>query len=706
MPLPYGQIHKYSGNSIVQLHSHILPLMSNAGPPPIAPTARAAPKRRKAKSKPVVDLQSLAVTSEFRPMSNQQTPGPMEQLDDYWSQPEQQWTQPPSFQEYQQRQQHQQIPSRSQSEHQPQQQYTTAPLPSPSEQDHQPQPQPQQQYTAHQPQQQHVVVPLPSHSQWEHQPQQQYTAAPLPSDSQREQQPEQRYAAAPFPSNSQWEHQPQQQHAAAPLPPHSQWEHQPQQQHTAAPLPPHSQWEQQPQQQPFAAPLLPHSRWEHQPQQQHIAAPLPSHSQWDRQPSVEQRAQLPLLPQPDQQHQSSQMTYTLNDPITAIPYTAAPTLLQRSMSYPQPTASTSVPASLRGLSIDALRKRREDELHTLSGSSQSVLGAHRKNRTQRLPQPYALMNRASSPSAASHIRSAMSDSSSIAGSSAASQRDVAGTSQDPPPPHRRTASPSAHGIERQLHPSRRRSNVEPKGPPISLDDKANRDQAGAILIARLCARNCWPLADAERKKDLTESLLQANALATRENRPTTPQSKAMQNRILAMASAWRGTAKVAAFNYMAGWEITPTEHQKDQLKMTRADVIAFTQARVKVLLHRDAFCDEGVNDDGQLSLYNNSAFQTFIIGFFYGHNGIAVKYPEGFKTIFPIAALAFARSVVRVVLDEHKTGQHVTRKLDAPRQLKYKEDLDTARKLINPAVDRYHPKLIQEIRVSIAQRGQ
>lgn len=141
------------------------------------------------------------------------------------------------------------------------------------------------------------------------------------------------------------------------------------------------------------------------------------------------------------------------------------------------------------------------------------------------------MNRASSPSAASHIRSAMSDSSSIAGSSAASQRDVAGTSQDPPPPHRRTASPSAHGIERQLHPSRRRSNVEPKGPPISLDDKANRDQAGAILIARLCARNCWPLADAERKKDLTESLLQANALATRENRPTTPQSKAMQNRV-------------------------------------------------------------------------------------------------------------------------------------------------------------------------------
>lgn len=54
---------------------------------------------------------------------------------------------------------------------------------------------------------------------------------------------------------------------------------------------------------------------------------------------------------------------------------------------------------------------------------------------------------------------------------------------------------------------------------------------------------------------------------------------------------------------MAGWEITPTEHQKDQLKMTRADVIAFTQARVKVLLHRDAFCDEGVNDD--VSVHNH-----------------------------------------------------------------------------------------------------
>lgn len=141
------------------------------------------------------------------------------------------------------------------------------------------------------------------------------------------------------------------------------------------------------------------------------------------------------------------------------------------------------------------------------------------------------MTRQSSPSAASHIRSAMSDSSSIAGSSTTSQRDVSGTSQGPPPSLRRTASLSAHGIERQLHPSHRRSGIKPKGPPMSLEDKANRDQAGAILIARMCARNCWPVADADRKNEVNESLLQANALVTRENRPTTPQSKVMNNRV-------------------------------------------------------------------------------------------------------------------------------------------------------------------------------
>lgn len=45
------------------------------------------------------------------------------------------------------------------------------------------------------------------------------------------------------------------------------------------------------------------------------------------------------------------------------------------------------------------------------------------------------------------------------------------------------------------------------------------------------------------------------------------------------------------------------EQQKDDLKMTPADVLAYTQARVKTLLHRDAFCDEGVNED--VSVHNH-----------------------------------------------------------------------------------------------------
>lgn len=190
-----------------------------------------------------------------------------------------------------------------------------------------------------------------------------------------------------------------------------------------------------------------------------------------------------------------------------------------------------------------------------------------------------------------------------------------------------------------------------------------------------------------------------------------------------MASAWRGTSKVSAFGCLSEWEITPTDHQKKQRNMTRADVLAFTQARVAALLRKDAFCDDGTNLDvsvyyilllvcrwlklqGQVALYNHPAFHTFIIKFFYGHNGIAVKYPEKFSTIFPIAALAFSRSILRFVLEENKTGTHVTCKLDQVRQKKYFVDLDIAMKLVDPNIDRYHPKIIEAICIDIASRGQ
>lgn len=136
------------------------------------------------------------------------------------------------------------------------------------------------------------------------------------------------------------------------------------------------------------------------------------------------------------------------------------------------------------------------------------------------------MNRSGSPSA-SQIQSAMSNSSSVTGSSIASQQDSSGA-QDPPLLRR---AASAHGLERQLHPSNRRSGIKSKTSPLSLEDKANRDQAGVILISRLCAHNCWPRANAKRGKDVEESLLQANALASRQNRPTTLLSKSILDRV-------------------------------------------------------------------------------------------------------------------------------------------------------------------------------
>lgn len=164
----------------------------------------------------------------------------------------------------------------------------------------------------------------------------------------------------------------------------------------------------------------------------------------------------------------------------------------------------------------------------LSGTINSVLGAHRTHRSQRLPQPYSLLNRSNSPSTASHIRSAMSDWSSVAGSSAASQWDQSEASQSAPQLMR---VPSGHGIDRQLHPSNRKSGVKSKVTPLSLEDKANRDQASFLAISRFCGENCWPLSNAKRKKIVEECLLQANASATLENRPTTPLSKNMMNRV-------------------------------------------------------------------------------------------------------------------------------------------------------------------------------
>lgn len=165
----------------------------------------------------------------------------------------------------------------------------------------------------------------------------------------------------------------------------------------------------------------------------------------------------------------------------------------------------------------------------LSGPSTSVLGAHRAHRVPRLPQPYNLLNRASSPSEASRIRSAMSDSSSITSSSATDR---------PVPMDGNLSLPrvlsrqlSANGLERQIHPSTRRSGVKSNVAPLPPADRINRDNAGIILISRLCRQDCWPYAGLARDKNIEEALLQANAEASSQQRPTTVGNKSMYNRV-------------------------------------------------------------------------------------------------------------------------------------------------------------------------------
>lgn len=78
-------------------------------------------------------------------------------------------------------------------------------------------------------------------------------------------------------------------------------------------------------------------------------------------------------------------------------------------------------------------------------------------------------------------------------------------------------------------------------------------------------------------------------------------------------SAWRGSFKVAAFDALPGWEISPTKHQMDEAHMTPADILAFKQRRVAVLLHKDAFCDDGVNPDVRVYKHITSIIPLMII---------------------------------------------------------------------------------------------
>ncbi|KAF7965433.1 hypothetical protein HWV62_43527 [Athelia sp. TMB] len=94
-----------------------------------------------------------------------------------------------------------------------------------------------------------------------------------------------------------------------------------------------------------------------------------------------------------------------------------------------------------------------------------------------------------------------------------------------------------------------------------------------------------------------------------------------------------------------------------------------------------------------------------MIDFLYGHNGIAIRYPEQFSVIFPITALALGCSIMRITLREHRTGRHITKKLDSTRQKGYFHDLKVATNLANPQVDKYHAPIIDTLLKSLASRG-
>jgi hypothetical protein len=152
----------------------------------------------------------------------------------------------------------------------------------------------------------------------------------------------------------------------------------------------------------------------------------------------------------------------------------------------------------------------------MSALSVDVLGAHRSRRgSVRMPSPYNLQ------------AITTSQCSSQAGS------DSGSTNTHVTAPRKLSKRASLHGIERQIHPVKRRSrsqidaqsvsSVPTSGLTLSSAEKANLGYAMDVYVAELCNTHSWPETNLS-KTMAGEAFSQGNAHARKHHRLTTDET--------------------------------------------------------------------------------------------------------------------------------------------------------------------------------------
>lgn len=156
----------------------------------------------------------------------------------------------------------------------------------------------------------------------------------------------------------------------------------------------------------------------------------------------------------------------------------------------------------------------------MSAPSVDVLGAHRSRQgSVRMPSPYDLQ----AIMASQHSSQAGSDSGS--------------TNTHVTAPRKLSKRASLHGIDRQIHPVKRRSrsqiaaqstaqsvsSVPTSGLTLSPAEKVNLDYAMNVYVAELCNTHSWPETNLS-KTMAGEAFSQANAHARKHDRLTTDET--------------------------------------------------------------------------------------------------------------------------------------------------------------------------------------
>ncbi|KAF7984712.1 hypothetical protein HWV62_13022 [Athelia sp. TMB] len=274
-----------------------------------------------------------------------------------------------------------------------------------------------------------------------------------------------------------------------------------------------------------------------------------------------------------------------------------------------------------------------------------------------------------------------------------------------------------------LTTNRRAGKAKEESPRFSKNDRKNIKHAGNIYIAKMCLVHCWPedgdienipdtaYTDKEGKSVkaewVEEACTQANAHARSKNRAESVLDGEFFAEVRRYASAWRGRMKRTALKRISLWGAMPPSDEQQTMKPE--EVHRYIALRVQRLRQEDGFCDVRT-EDGNLAIYLHPAFLTFVEDFFYDAQGVARLVPGTFSALtrFPPPALALARTLVRIVMNEMQTGKHQATTLDPKRDRpEYNVDLAFINRVAtkNAEDSPYNRITLKHVQQNIITRG-